>query len=96
VELIEKRGGPASGGPSTTVEFVYRIVRPDEQNQIPNSQTKPVPDGSGLKALFGILAGTFRKLGGGEAFLRAERAAWGPDPWEKLNRERKSKTESQR
>jgi hypothetical protein len=94
VELIEKRGGPPSGGPSTTVEFVYRIVRPDEQNQIPNPQTKPVPDGSGLKALFGILADTFRKLGGGEAFLRAERAAWGPDRWEKLDRETKSKTES--
>lgn len=95
LELIEKRGGPPSGGPSTTVEFVYRIVRPDEQNQISNPQTKPVPDGSGLKPLFGILADTFGKLGGGEAFLKAERAEWGTDPWEKLELERKSKTENQ-
>jgi hypothetical protein len=96
VELIEKRGGPPSGGPSTTVEFVYRIVRSDAQKQISNPRTKPTQDGSGLKELFGILADTFRKLGGGEAFLRAERAAWGPDPWEKLERERKSKAENQR
>lgn len=89
VELMEKRGGPASGGPSTTVEFVYRIVGPP--GAVPANQPKwPAnPNGSGLLALYGKLANTFRELGGGEAFLKAERAAWGPDPWEKLKLEQK-------
>jgi hypothetical protein len=47
-----------------------------------------VQDGSGLEALYGILEEEFKALGGGEAFLRAEREAWGPDPWERLAMEK--------
>jgi hypothetical protein len=55
---------------------------------------RPIPDGSGLEALYGILEEEFKALGGGEAFLRAERAAWGPDPWEKIAMEEKALRES--
>lgn len=93
LELIEKRGGPASGGPSTTVEFVYRVLYPGTEKQAAVAGPSPVPNGSGLKALYGILADTFRELGGGEAFLKSERAAWGPDPWERLEIEKKASLE---
>jgi hypothetical protein len=83
VELIEKRGGPASGGPSTTVQFTYRILN---QERAPKSDAKVIPNGAGLMALYGICRETFRQLGGGEAFLKAERD-WGPDPWEKYEAE---------
>lgn len=89
VELVEKRGGPASGGPSTTVEFLYRVLDPQTAGQARPAKPAPVPNGSGLKALYGILAHTFQELGGGEAFLRSARAGWGSDPWEKLESERK-------
>src|SRR5215475_8313446 len=54
VELVEKRGGPPSGGPSTTVEFVYRLLSPEESLQSRESAGKPVPDGRGLEKLYGI------------------------------------------
>lgn len=80
LKLIEKRGGPASGGPSTTVEFVYQIL--DE-----NKQPAPVSQApEGLLTLYGICSATFKALGGGEEFLRRERA-WGPDAWEKYDAE---------
>jgi hypothetical protein len=82
VELIEKRGGPASGGPSTTVQFVYRVL--DHAPSIPVE--KVVPNGAGLMSLYGICRDTFRQLGGGEAYLKAERD-WGPDAWEKYEAE---------
>jgi len=88
IELVEKRGGPASGGPSTTVEFLYRILDSPDTGQA-HARPAPIPNGSGLKALYGILAHTYRELGGGAAFLKSERAGWGPDPWEKLESERK-------
>jgi hypothetical protein len=88
VELVEKRGGPASGGPSTTVEFLYRILDVQGSGQARRAKLAPVPNGSGLKALYGKLAHTFRELGGGEEFLRSERAGWRPDLWEKLESER--------
>ncbi len=87
VELMERREGPASGGPSTTVEFLYRILESPGALAVRPAKPSPVPNGSGLKALYGLLANTFRELGGGEAFLKRERAAWGPDPWEKLESE---------
>ena len=93
LELVEKRGGPPSGGPSTTVEFVYRLLPSAANASSPKPADRPIPDGSGLKALIGIFADTFRQLGGGEAFLKAERAAWGPDPWEKLELERRAEKE---
>jgi hypothetical protein len=84
IELIEKRGGPASGGPSTTVQFVYRLldeVQPDQPS------AKVVPNGAGLLELYGILADTFRDLGAGEAYSKAERD-WGPDAWERYEAEK--------
>lgn len=79
VELIEKRGGPPSGGPSTTWQFVYRLKRGDEE---PTPEDSAVAKGAGLKALYGLCAETFKALGGGEEFLRGERQ-WGPDGWER-------------
>ncbi len=80
LELIEKRGGPPSGGPSTTVQFVYRIL----DNRVPDvSGTKTGTIRPRFESLFGICADVFRKFGGGEAYLKAERD-WAPDPWEKL------------
>jgi|GEM_PF-603730 len=108
LELIERKGGPPSGGPSTTVQFVYRLLKDGDRSSSPLSAAKPipsgagrahptkptpVPNGSGLKALYGILAHTFRELGGGETFLKSERASWGPDPWEKLELERRKDAE---
>ena len=79
VQLIEKIGGPASGGPSTTVQFVYRILGETEQ-PVPGPVT--VANGAGLRALYGLCAETFKSLGGGEEFLRRERD-WGPDAGER-------------
>jgi len=66
LELIEKRGGPASGGPSTTVQFVYKVLGRD------TTQGHPKKAGD-LMALYGIGAEIFRQLGGGEEYLRRER-----------------------
>jgi hypothetical protein len=85
VELIEKKGGPPSGGPSTTVQFVYRVLAPTEKASSP---ANVIPNGAGLMELYGILADAYKSSGGGEAYLKAERAAWGPDPWEKLEIEK--------
>jgi hypothetical protein len=79
VELIEKRGGPPSGGPSTTVQFVYRVLGESAKT---TPKTETIPTGAGLRALYGLCAETFKALGGGEAFLQRERE-WGPDAWER-------------
>jgi len=75
--------GPASGR-STTVSFSYYVLDPDEkaEKKVPTS-----PRGEKLMALVGLGAKTFRALGGGEEFLRRERA-WGPDVWEKYGAEK--------
>jgi len=87
IELIEKRGGPSSGGPSTTVRFVYRVL-----DDVPATQgnAKVVPNGAGLLELYGVLADVYRELGGGEAYLKAERD-WGPDVWERYELEEKER-----
>lgn len=72
VELIEKRGGPPSGGPSTTVQFIYRLL-PTNKNG--DANVSPPANGGGLLELRGILAAAYRELGGGEAYLRQEREA---------------------
>jgi hypothetical protein len=87
VELIEKHGGPASGGPSTTVQFVYRLL--DEPTPSDKAE-KVLPNGAGLLALYGIAKETFRQLGGGEAYLKVERD-WGPDVWERYEMEEKER-----
>jgi hypothetical protein len=70
LELIEKRGGPPSGGPSTTVQFIYRVL--DSSNQKDGAE-RTVPVGIGLMDLYGIGADAFKQLGGGERYLRGER-----------------------
>jgi hypothetical protein len=84
LELISRSGPPS--GQSTTVEFTYRLLDPEAA--APKPKAGRVQDGSGLEALYGIFEEEFKALGGGEAFLRAEREAWGPDPWERLAMEK--------
>jgi hypothetical protein len=79
IELIQKVGGPPSGGPSTTVQFVYQLLD-GAGNTTPAAKGFPKKDG--LRELYGLCAGTFKALGGGEEFLRHERE-WGPDAWER-------------
>jgi hypothetical protein len=83
VQLIKKFGGPASGGPSTTWQFVFRVL--GEENP-PAPETKAARKSDELRALYGLCAETFKALGGGEAFLRRERE-WGPDAWERYEAE---------
>lgn len=90
VELIEKRGGPPSGGPSTTVEFVYRLLDERASSSTQDSEEKPVPNGAGLEKLFGIFRDVYAPFGGGEAYLKAERN-WGPDAWERYEQEEKAR-----
>lgn len=66
LELLEKRGGPASGGPSTTVQFVYRVLG----RRTSQEHTKSAND---LMSLYGIGADVFQQLGGGDEYLRRER-----------------------
>lgn len=76
VELIEKRGGPPSGGPSTTWQFVYRVLQTDGGKQVtPIKDSKTLKSGS-LLGLYGVLSEAFEQLGGGEAYLQSERSAW--------------------
>jgi len=84
LKLIETRGGPASGGPSTTVQFVYQVLGEDEEAA---PAAKTVSDGAGVRALYGLCAEAFKALGGGEEFLRRERE-WGPDVWERYEAEK--------
>jgi hypothetical protein len=90
VELIEKKGGPSSGGPSTTVQFVYRILDGSTAEKPSSRKSRTIPNGAGLEKLYGILADEFAALGGGEAFLKAERN-WGPDAWERYEQEEKAR-----
>ena len=94
LELIEKRGGPASGGPSTTVQFIYRLLD-KKDGEYHSATAKPIPNGAGLEKLYGILADEFAAIGGGEAFLKAERE-WGPDVWERYEQEEKARKESRK
>lgn len=89
--FLIRSSGPASGR-STTVSFAFGVLDPKKEVEEP--KPKPVANGAGLMALYGILADTFQKRGGGEAYLKAERAAWGPDPWEKLALEEKARAEN--
>lgn len=66
LELLEKRGGPASGGPSTTVQFVYRVLSE-------KTSEEPAKSSGDLMSLYGIGAEVFQELGGGEEYLRRER-----------------------
>jgi hypothetical protein len=83
VELVEKIGGPPSGGPSTTVQFVYQVLG-ERKDAI--SADDSIPKKVDLRDLYGLCAETFKALGGGEEFLRRERE-WGPDAWERYHAE---------
>ncbi len=74
VELIEKRGGPPSGGPSTTWQFVFRVLG-EADKAVPTA--KAAPTEGGLLALYGICADMYREVGGAEAFIREEREDFG-------------------
>ena len=95
VKLVEKMGGPASGGPSTTVQFVFQLLDEGSRREHSRRPAKPVQDGAGLEKLYGILADAYAKLGGGEAYLKAERN-WGPDVWERYERERRARRENRK
>ncbi len=83
LELIEKIGGPPSGGPSTTWRFLYQVLGKSGHDA---PAGKMVPKRNGLRDLYGLCAETFKALGGGEEFLRRERE-WGPDVWERYEAE---------
>lgn len=67
LELIEKHGGPSSGGPSTTVQFVYRVLGGK------NMPERNARAGKDLMDLYGVGADVFRQLGGGQEYLERER-----------------------
>jgi hypothetical protein len=82
VELVNK----SRPGPSTTAVFTYRVLNREDS---PHDAETPAPvDGEKkpvtLLDLYGVGKVVFRELGGGEAFLKAERADWGSDPWERF------------
>jgi hypothetical protein len=89
VELLERKGPPS--GQSTTVEFTFRLLPSEAGGQPSVAEKKTVANGAGLLALYGILKDAYAELGGGEAYLKAERAAWSPDSWEKLALEDKQR-----
>jgi hypothetical protein len=65
LRLVGKSGPPS--GQSTTVVYTYEFIDPSEQ--------VPIPDDPWLK-LRGIGKDIFAALGGGEAFIRQERASF--------------------
>jgi hypothetical protein len=91
VALVEKKGGPPSGGPSTTWQFVYKVL--DSQKSHAGFAGKAVK-GTGLMALYGICAPGFETLGGGDEFLRRERN-WGLDAWERYEDEEPQRTKAE-
>jgi hypothetical protein len=84
VELVER----SRRGPSTTVVFTYRLL--DREEAPPDGVSSAPADVSGRKKpitlldLYGAGRDVFRTSGGGEAFLKAERADQVPDPWERF------------
>ena len=87
VELIEKKGGPASGGPSTTVQFTYRL-KPSQSSDESGSRS-PKLGVLSLMDLYGIFQGGYDDVGGSDAFMSIERD-WGPDLWERYEAEKNS------
>lgn len=72
LRLLSKTGPPS--GQSTTVTFTYEIVKDEPQ--------KPTPD-QAWQSLRGIAKDIYASFGGGEAYLRHERANFygpGQDP----------------
>lgn len=67
LQLVGTSGPPS--GQSTTVVYTYEFVGAN--------QSSPQPEDSWTR-LRGALKDVFRELGGGEAYLRAERASFHP------------------
>src|SRR5487761_1161514 len=65
VQLIGEQGPPS--GMSTTVVFTYRVLKQTQAREATSTSR------SAFDRLRGIGKDTFRKLGGGEAFIRRER-----------------------
>ena len=65
LQLIGEQGPPS--GMSTTMVFTYKILK-----NIENNSNRPTSS-SVFAFLRGIGKGTFKKLGGGEEFIRGER-----------------------
>jgi hypothetical protein len=62
LRLVSKTGPPS--GQSTTVTYTYEIL---------GSNAKSFPSPNPLAGLRGVAKDVFRKLGGGESFIRSER-----------------------
>ncbi len=95
VELIEKKGGPPSGGPSTTVQFVFRVLDAGTAKQVTQATGERIPNGGGLEKLYGVLKDAYAAFGGGEAYLKAERN-WGPDAWEEYEQQQGARKENRK
>jgi hypothetical protein len=72
VRLKEKNGPPS--GQSPTVIFRYEIL--DREASSAPGVTSPPPK-RGLLASYGVAAHLYRQVGGGDAFLKAERENFG-------------------
>lgn len=68
LRVVSKTGPPS--GLSTTVTFTYEIL---------DSNRKPSPSANPLTGLRGIAKDLFKRLGGGEAFIRSERKGFADD-----------------
>ena len=76
LRIVEKSGPPS--GKSTTVTYTYEFLdTPPEQGRT-----------DAWEKLRGALKDVFAELGGGEAYLRAERAAF-RDLWDRREEDRK-------
>lgn len=71
---IVKEEGPPSGQ-STTVAFVYELASPGAPLSETAGPSRPGPL-AGLWCLRGVGKALFEELGGGEAFVRAERESF--------------------
>jgi hypothetical protein len=72
LRILSKTGPPS--GQSTTVTFTYEIVRSDAQKRTPDEA---------WQSLRGIAKDVYASFGGGEAYLKQERANFygpGQDP----------------
>jgi len=73
VRLIETKDAPPSGL-STRTTYRYEIL---EQETPSGLQDDPPPPKRGLLAAYGVAAHLYRQVGGGDAFVKAERENFG-------------------
>lgn len=71
VRLSEKSGPPS--GQSPTVVFRYEILLPEHESVTQSKKSS----GHGLMGMYGIAREMYREVGGGEAFIRAQRENFG-------------------